>query len=470
MTRQAKGTAGKRPLTARELALDTLHRVERDQAYSNLQLNRALQEAELSRADAGLATELVYGTIQRQGTLDYWLAKFVAKGLDKLEPWVRQLLRMSAYQLVYLDRIPPHAAVHEAVQIAKRRGHAGIAGMVNGVLRSMLRSRGELTIPESADAAERISLQHSHPLWLVKRWIQAYGEQAAEAMCAADNQPPKGSIRINPLRISREEALQQLRENGSEAEISELAPAGIVVTRGGNMADTIGYRDGRWTVQDESSMLVAEVADPKPGMQVLDCCAAPGGKTTHLAEKMSNEGTVWANDLHPHKQKLIQAQADRLGLSCIRTVSSDAAVLKERFAPASMDVVLLDAPCSGLGVIRRKPEVKWTKSPEDITAVAQVQQRLLDAVAGLVKPGGVLVYSTCTVERSENEEQVLRFLREHPGYELDPNWPEPIMASLRQKGIITAEFNGMVQLLPHQADSDGFFITRLRKRGLNADR
>ncbi|XEC96979.1 16S rRNA (cytosine(967)-C(5))-methyltransferase RsmB [Paenibacillus tarimensis] len=464
MTRQNRRPPANRQPTAREVALDTLHKIERDKAYSNLQLNRALEGAGLSRADVGLATELVYGTIQRQGTLDYWLAKFVAKGLEKLEPWVRQLLRMSVYQLVYLDRVPPHAAVNEAVQIAKRRGHAGIAGMVNGVLRNMLRRREELALPEGGTPEERIALQHSHPLWLVERWIAAFGEKTAEAMCAADNEPPRASIRINPLRSSVPEAIERLRGQGCVAERSELAPSGIVASCGGNLADTDGYRDGWWTVQDESSMIVAEAADPQPGMQVLDCCAAPGGKTTHLAEKMNDEGRIWANDLHPHKMKLIEGQAERLGLTCIRTMSSDAGELAGRFPPESMDVVLLDAPCSGLGVIRRKPEVKWTKTMDDILSVAEVQQRLLHAAAGLVRPGGVLIYSTCTVERMENEDQVERFLAEHPEFVPDPQWPPELLERLREAGAFTGDFSGMIQLLPHHFDSDGFFIAKLRKR------
>ncbi|MUT66827.1 16S rRNA (cytosine(967)-C(5))-methyltransferase RsmB [Paenibacillus sp. NEAU-GSW1] len=456
----------KRALTPRELALDTLVRVAETGAYSNLQLNRALQDAQLQRADAALATELVYGTIQRQLTLDHWLGKFAAKGLRKLEPWVHQLLRMSAYQLLYLDRIPAHAAVNEAVTIAKRRGHQGISGMVNGILRSIDRNRAELTVKaiNDNDPVARIALRHSYPEWLVKRWIDAYGEQTAEAMCAAGNEPPHASIRVNPLRESREEALRQLAEQGIDAAPSPLAPAGIAVRRGGNLADTEGFREGRWTVQDESSMLVAEVASPQPGMAVLDCCAAPGGKSTHLAELMGGKGKVWANDLHPHKRQLIESQADRLGLANIEAITGDASALGERFAAESLDVVLLDAPCSGFGVIRRKPEIKWTKTAGDVTEIAAIQRKLLQSAAGLVKPGGVLVYSTCTIEKAENEQQVAAFLADHPEFQLDAEWPEAVLQPLRQAGVLDERFDGQAQLLPHHFDSDGFFIARMRKR------
>ncbi|MFC4775490.1 16S rRNA (cytosine(967)-C(5))-methyltransferase RsmB [Paenibacillus sp. GCM10023252] len=457
---------GRKKRTPREVALDTLVRVAESGAYSNLQLNRALQDADLPRADAALATELVYGTIQRQATLDHWLGKFVAKGLHKLEPWVHQLLRMSAYQLLYLDRIPPHAAVNEAVTIAKRRGHSGISGMVNGVLRSVDRGRAELTEASisSSRPAEELALRHSYPEWLVQRWIDSYGISTAEAICRAGNEQPHSSLRVNRLRLSREEALSRLAEEQYDAAPSPAAPAGIVVKRGGNLADTIEYRDGLWTVQDESSMLVAEVVAPQAGMKVLDCCAAPGGKTTHMAELMQNKGKVWANDLHPHKRDLINEQSARLGLNNVEAITEDAMKLGDRFAPASMDAVLLDAPCSGLGVIRRKPEIKWTKSLADIHAIAKLQSSLLDAVCPLVKPGGVLVYSTCTIELEENEEQIRSFLSRHPEFVLDLEWPEEVLQRLTEAGAIDSSFDGQAQLLPQHYGSDGFYIARMRRQ------
>ncbi|MFS0727765.1 16S rRNA (cytosine(967)-C(5))-methyltransferase RsmB [Paenibacillus sp. 1P07SE] len=451
-------------VTARSVALDTLVKVTGGQAYSNLQLNRALQAAELSRADAGLATELVYGTIQRLNTLDHVLQRFVTKGLHKLDPWVLQLLRMSAYQLIYLTRVPPHAAVHEAVELAKQRGHRGISGMVNGVLRSLQRSPDKLSLPAGLPPDERISLVHSHPLWLTRRWIAAFGEETTEAMCRANNEPPHASIRVNRQRKTREEVLALLAEEGYEAAPSPLAEDGIVVSQGGNLADTIGYRNGWWTVQDESSMLVAEAAAPRSGMQVLDCCAAPGGKTTHLAERMGDAGVVRANDLHPHKRQLIEAQAERLGLHSILAMTGDAAQLGEQLEAASLDLILLDAPCTGLGVIRRKPEIKWHKSEADIDSVAEVQARLLEAAVPLLRPGGRLIYSTCTVDHTENAGQVDRFLQAHPEFALDPGWPQPLLERLRSGGVLGETFDGRVQLLPQHFGTDGFFIAALRKQ------
>lgn len=463
---QPKSDAPKRKaVTPRELALNILVKVAESGAYSNIQLNRSLQDSGLSRQDAGLATELVYGTISRQATLDYWLSKFVSKGLSKLDIWVHQLLRLSAYQMLFLDRIPTHAAVNEAVTIAKRRGHSGISGMVNGVLRSIDRNREELVLSniQAATPVATIALRHSYPEWLVERWAASYGTETAEAICAAGNDQPHASIRVNTVLAARDDRLRELLDSGIHAEPSAIAPSGIVVSGGGNLADTDGFRQGLWSLQDESSMLVAEVVAPKAGMKVLDCCAAPGGKSAHMAELMDGKGKVWANDLHAHKRELIVAQTERLKLRNVEAVIGDAATLPERFAAESMDAVLLDAPCSGFGVIRRKPEIKWTKTEGDILEIAALQRQLLHHVSGLVRPGGTLVYSTCTMEKEENEQQIETFLQEHPEFSLDASWPEAVLHNLRNAGLIGESFDGQLQLLPQHFGSDGFYIARMVK-------
>ncbi len=446
--------------SARDTALQVLTAVEQEGAYSNLLLNGALQKSGLSGPDAGLATELVYGTISRMNTIDYFLEPFIAKGLAKLQPWVRNLLRLSFYQLYYLDRIPSHAAVNEAVNIAKRRGHQGISGMVNGVLRNVLRRKVELVLPENLPPVKRIALEHSHPEWLVAQWVKQYGEETAEAICRANNEPPSVSVRVNRSRISREELIEKMQEQGLEAVSSSMSPDGILVKSGGNMALTPWYKEGLLSVQDESSMLVGDAVGPKPGMTVLDCCAAPGGKTCHMAEIMDGSGEVVANDIHPHKAKLIQDHAIRLGLRNIQTLSEDASKLGERFEPESFDRVLLDAPCSGLGVIRRKPDLKWAKTPGDIKEISGVQRELLDSVSGLVKPGGVLVYSTCTIEKAENGEMVRAFLERHPEFQLAEEQPES-WNHLKEAAV--RESVGL-QILPQDAHSDGFYIARLIKQ------
>jgi 16S rRNA (cytosine967-C5)-methyltransferase len=447
--------------SAREAALDVLVRVEEDHSYSNLLLNQTLQKHTLERADAALATELVYGTIARLNTLDFFLERFVAKGFHKLEPWVKCLLRLSLYQLMYLDRIPEHAAVSEAVNIAKRRGHQGISGMVNGVLRNVIRSKDQLVLPPQLGDKKRIALGHSHPEWLVARWIKQFGPELTERICAANNEAPHVSIRTNTMRHSREELLKQLQASGVHAEASALAPAGILVRGAGNMALDPRFQQGDYSIQDESSMLVAEAVDPRPGMKVLDCCAAPGGKTAHIAEKMSDRGSINASDLHEHKQKLIDDQAQRLGLESIHTLVADAAKLDEYFPDESFDRILLDAPCSGLGVIRRKPDLKWAKQEAEIEEISGLQHSILSKVHRLLKPGGILVYSTCTLEHEENEGQVRRFLSEHPDFALEPFPAEAFAGS----GIREEELaSGLVQIFPHQFHSDGFFIARLKKQ------
>lgn len=448
--------------TSRSLALQVLTAVEQDGAYSNLLLNGALQKSGLSGPDAGLATELVYGTIQRLNTIDFLLEPFVTKGMGKLAPWVRNLLRLSFYQLYYLDRIPPHAVVNEAVNLAKKRGHQGISGMVNGVLRNVLRRKEELKLPEGLSAVQRIALEHSHPEWLVARWLEQYGEQTTEAICRANNEPPSISIRVNRAKTSRDKMLQLLKEQGLSAAPSRLAQDGIVVEGGGNMALTSWYREGLISVQDESSMLVAEALNPEADMSVLDCCAAPGGKTCHIAEMMQGSGRVLANDIHSHKAKLVEDQANRLGLTNIDISTGDASRLGERLERNSFDRILLDAPCSGLGVIRRKPDLKWAKTAGDIAEIAGIQSSLLDTAGDLLKPGGLLVYSTCTIEPRENVEMVSSFLNRHPEFQLAEDkpsgWETGPLAAAGARGSMG------LQILPQDAHSDGFYIARLRKK------
>ncbi len=440
--------------SARKVALDVLTKVEKDRSYSNLQLNQSLQAAQLERVDAALATELVYGTIQRLNTLDWILEPYVKKGIEKLELWVRVMLRLSVYQVYYLDRIPDHAVVNEAVELAKAQGHRGVANLINGVLREVIRSKDARTIPEDVDWIKKISLQHSHPEWLVSRWEKTYGRQETEEMCKINNVAPLLSIRVNQLKMTTNRLIQVLEEDGFELEASSIVSEGILSHRGGNMANHPLYKDGMFSIQDESSMLVAKVLRAEPGMKVLDTCAAPGGKTTHIAELMNDEGEIIACDIHKHKTKLIDQQAKRLGVRSISSRQIDVRKLDEH--NETFDRILVDAPCTGFGVIRRKPDLKWTKQRQDVENIANVQQSILHAVAPLLKVGGAMVYSTCTVDREENHDVIQAFLQSHPNFSIDHEAFSDLPEEVKRKST-----EGMLQLLPHHFNSDGFFIARM---------
>ncbi|RXT15048.1 16S rRNA (cytosine(967)-C(5))-methyltransferase RsmB [Ammoniphilus sp. CFH 90114] len=448
--------------SARSLALQVLTEVQEQKAFSNLQLNAALRRVSLDRRDAGLATELVYGTLSRLNTLDWILGKLINKPLGKLETWVINLLRLSLYQLHYLDKIPERAVVHEAVELAKQQGHKGTVGLVNGVLRNYERRKQDWVIPEQWPKFKKIALEHSHPEWLVKRWLSYYGEKETIGMCEVNNQPPSISIRVNRLKASKEQVAGMIQEEfeGAECISSKFGMDGFLLRQVGNIAYSQAYQQGLCTIQDESSMLVAIAVAPEPGMSIMDTCAAPGGKTTHMAELMNNSGHILALDIHEHKIKLITSQAERLGIDIIQTKQADARELPDNLYNGLFDRILVDAPCSGFGVIRRKPDLKWQKRPQDIEEIAKVQLSILKQAAKWLKPGGYLVYSTCTVDPEENSRLVHRFLEEEPSLSLDSSLVDIMPSVLRPYFHKTGSY---VQLLPHQFGSDGFFISRIKR-------
>lgn len=437
----------------RDAALSILLTVDKNQAYSNLLLHQTIEKYKIDAKDRGLLTEITYGTLQHKLTLDYYLEPFIR---GKVDLWVRWLLRMSLYQMEYLTRIPPHAAVNEAVEIAKRRGHKGIASMVNGILRSILRQG----VPSTADIknpVERLAIETSHPHWLVERWVESYGLEETAAMLRENNIPPVQTIRVNTTRTTVKEVLASLEAEGVKAQQSDMIPECIHLTNG-TVARTKAFKEGLITIQDESSMMPANVLDPQPGMKVLDMCAAPGGKTTHIAEKMDNKGSILAMDLHPHKLDLIDENTARLGLDIVQTAPIDGRKAAEFLAKNSFDAVLVDAPCSGLGVMRRKPDIKYTKREEDLESLQNIQLAILDNAAQVLKPGGRLVYSTCTVDKRENEGTVEAFIAAHPEMERETiaNLPEKLLAK---------QTDGMLQVFPQDFGSDGFFVAAFRKKG-----
>jgi 16S rRNA (cytosine967-C5)-methyltransferase len=434
----------------RDAAFSILWAVENKQAYSNLLLNQTIQSYGIADKNKGLLTEITYGTLQHQMTLDYYLEPYL-KG--KIEPWVKTLLRLSLYQIVYLDRIPSHAVVHEAVEIAKRRGHGGVASVVNGVLRSIQRN-GVRSFNEISNPIEKISIETSHPAWMIKRWSEQFGMEKAREMALENNKIPAQTVRVNTVRATVEEVIEMLESEGLEAVPSSIIPECLVVTNG-QPARTAAFEKGFITIQDESSMLPTYALQLKPGMKVLDMCAAPGGKTTHIAEKMENQGSLFAMDLHQHKVKLIEENASRLGHTIIETAVGDSKESAEKFGSEQFDRILVDAPCSGLGVIKRKPDIKYTKKEEDFARLQDIQFALLDQAAQLLKKDGIVVYSTCTVDTVENRGTAERFLKEHPEM-------EKIQVSLPE--ALGKKNTGFVQVFPQDFGSDGFFIAAFRKK------
>ncbi|WHY02331.1 16S rRNA (cytosine(967)-C(5))-methyltransferase RsmB [Neobacillus sp. DY30] len=440
----------------REAAVELLETIEKNQSYSNLLLNSTIEKNNIPSIDIGLLTELTYGTLQRRMALDYYLKPFI-KNSKKLENWVSQLLRITLYQMVYLDKIPDRAAIFEAVEIAKKRGHKGIAGMVNGVLRSIQRE-GLPSLDEVNNPIEKLSIETSHPEWLVKRWVNQFGFDRTKEMCEVNLTAPLQTARVNLTKTTVREVIEDLDEEGFLVEKSPIIPEAIRALRG-NLALSSAFKKGKITIQDESSMLTAYALAPRENELILDACAAPGGKTTHIAETMKLTGGVISIDLHEHKVKLINENAKRLGLGNIRTIAMDSRNAGEQFQDEYFDRILLDAPCSGLGVMRRKPDMKYTKKEQDLYQLSTIQQNLLNSVSSLVKKGGILVYSTCTVDKEENEGTVLKFLQEHPEFETDASLKNRMPEAIQS--LVT---DGFLQILPQDIGSDGFFIAALRKK------
>ncbi|MCC5893089.1 16S rRNA (cytosine(967)-C(5))-methyltransferase RsmB [Exiguobacterium sp.] len=440
-------------MNVRHAALETLIKIEQGGAYSTIAVNELLNQKKLATKDVGLYTELVYGTLGRKRTLDYILEKRIHNP-RKLDRFVLPLLRMSVYQLFYLDKVPDRAVLHEAVEIAKRMGHSGTGKFVNGVLRNVIRD-GFPDLSGLPDA-ERIAIEHSHPDWLVADWIETYGVEATEAMCKLNNEPAPVTVRVNRKRASVAEMIERLADVGVVAIPSALSADGLVI-ESGNVHQTSFIDMGLLSIQDESSMIVADALDAQASSHVLDACAAPGGKAMHTAERMDG-GTLVALDLHPHKAKLIERQAKRLHIDGVTALALDARGAGDEFEPESFDRILLDVPCSGLGVIRRKPDIKWTKEKAALAGLPKVQREIIDAVLPLLKRGGTLVYSTCTIDPSENEEQADYILSN--GLTWDETLRERLPEVLRP---MVSSDRAELKLLPTTFGTDGFYIAAFKK-------
>jgi len=453
------------------VAAEILYRVDAQGAWSGVLLRRALERARLTPADRGLATELTLGTLRRRAEVDWALGRYARTPLESLPPRIRAVLRLGAYQLLFLPRIPPHAACHEAVELARRAGHAGTVRFVNAVLRRVA-ARPERA-PEG-DTVEAIALRHSHPRWLVARWVGRLGIAEARALCEANNTVPPATVRLNTLRGAPGTVAARLADRGVPTEPSPwLAEARRMGAAGG--ADRVSarraaYEEGWFSPQDEASMLVSRRVAPRPGDVVIDACAAPGGKSAHLAALMENRGRIVACDVHAAKLAAVARQCARLGVTIVETRALDAARLGETMAGAA-DRVLVDAPCSGLGVLRRRPEIKWRVRPEDLAPRAAEQRRILAGAAAAVRPGGLLVYSVCTPEPEEGVGVAQAFVEAHPEFVPAPpeGWPFDAAPAASAGGpppagdAVIWDAGGGALLLPHRTGTDGFFVAAFRR-------
>jgi 16S rRNA (cytosine967-C5)-methyltransferase len=446
----------------RRAAFDILLRIEKDRSYADILIDHEFSLGALRGPDRGLLTELVYGILRRRGTLDHMVNQFSRQKADKLERNVLILLRLGLYQALFLDRIPVSAAVNETVKLAKLLA-PGASGMINAILRRADRERGEIRYPDrQAEPVAFLAARHSHPSWMIRQWIDQLGFDEAEALAVAMSEPPPLTLRANTLRISRDELLARLASAGITAAPAHFSSDGLLVAARVQMAALPEFREGLCTIQDESSQLAAIFLAPRPGETVLDVCAAPGGKTTHLAQLMKNRGAILAGDSAPRKLALIEDTARRLGIDIITTVSLDATIPLTK-GPSQLlegkrfDRLLVDAPCSGLGVLRRNPDGKWRKTQADIMELAVRQKAILGNSADLLKVGGTLLYATCSTTREENEEVVADFLSKRPDFVL-----EDLRSHFPEFAELFTE-SGCYRSWPHCHGMDGFFAARLRK-------
>ncbi|MEH2184248.1 16S rRNA (cytosine(967)-C(5))-methyltransferase [Nostoc sp.] len=448
----------------RQLAFITLRNVHKG-AYADVALDRVLQKVSLPDSDRRLVTELVYGSVRRQRTLDTLIDQLAKKKSDQQPQDLRTILHLGFYQLRYQERIPASAAVNTTVQLAKENGFSGLTGFVNGLLRQYLRKAGgentplslhtdPLELPENP--VERLGILHSFPDWIVQVWLEQLGLIETEQLCEWMNQSPTIDLRINPLRTSIEEVEAALQSAGVLIRrIPHLPQALRFIGNTGSIQKLPGFKEGWWTVQDASAQLVGHLLDPQPGEVVIDACAAPGGKTTHIAELMADRGKIWACDRTPSRLRKLQENSQRLNLQSVQICTGDSRHINQFQNTA--DRVLLDAPCSGLGTMHRHADARWRQTPASVRELSVLQRELLTHTSTFVKPGGVLVYATCTLHPAENEEVISAFLAE------SPDWQIEFPSGVELPDSTDSTPQGWFKLWPHRQDIDGFFMVRLRK-------
>ncbi len=443
-------TAKDLPQTSPRLeALRTLRRLDEDAAYIGLIDSGGTFDSR----DARFITEIVSGVTRWRRWLDFIIAQFYRGDADRLELDVRLILRIGIYELL-IREAPPHAAVNEADELGKKVVRRGAAGLVNAILRNVVRNRANLPEPQTGDAARDLAIRHSHPTWMVRRWLNRYGPQDTVRLLESNNTRPIYGLRMNPVKTTMEALLRRLVEADADWDVS-LYDENFIRLRSIQAVFHAGLiRDGWCVVQDEGAGLVVRLLDPQPDECVVDACAAPGGKTNYAASLMGNQGRVIAVDINEARVGLVMETARRLGLTNVDVRSGDARGLSDILGDEVVDRVLLDAPCSGLGVINKRADLRWQRKAADMAELTQLQSELLDGCADVVKPGGLLVYSTCSIEPDENEEQIERFLERRPDFVLEPANPYVPHELTSDKFYRT---------LPHEHHIDGAFGARLRR-------
>lgn len=436
--------------TARQAALEALEKCRRSGAWSSASIDGVIKKYELDRRDAALASRLCLGVLQNSACLDYYIALYCSRSLSDIEPKLRDILRLGAYQLLYMDKIPPSAAVNESVALCALCGARRAAGLINAVLRRLSENAGKLPDIPGRGSAEYLSTKYSHPAWLINRIMERHGYEFTEAFLAENNRPAPITVQINTLKISAADYKAALAAEGVEfSEDKELG--GCLQIAGGSVTALPGFSEGLFYVQDKAARLAVCAAEPRPGISVLDLCSAPGGKSFAAAIAMENQGSIISCDIHENKLKLIRTGGERLGIDIITAMQRDARI-GDSALDGRFDLVIADVPCSGFGVIRKKPEIRL-KSENEISALPVIQKEILCNAAGFVKPGGTLLYSTCTVLPEENEMVVEAFLKENAAFE-----PCDFSAC----GAVSK--NGMYTFWPHIDRTDGFFAAKLKRK------
>jgi len=446
-------------MNSREIALKVLMDVHQNGAFSNYSISKYLKGREDVKGE-NLIREIVYGVIENALYLDYIISKLSKVKIEKIDPKILEILRIGVYQMAFMDRIPHRAAVNESVNLAKKYGHKGTVGFTNGILRNFSRNKEELMKIDVKDKLDYLSIKYSYPRWMVERWVKEFSLEFTEELLVSNNSKPMLNIRVNTLKLRRDELKRILSDYGYTVYNTEYASDGLIVEDPVRITETEEFNKGYFTIQDESSMLVAQILSPAENSVVLDLCSAPGGKSTHAGQIMNNKGKIISLDIYEHKLKLVRENAERLGITIIETGIHDAQELNKNMVEMA-DYCIVDAPCSGLGIIKRRPEIKWNRKEEDIKDLADMQKKILNNAGKYLKPGGVMVYSTCTIEKAENMDVIQDFLMKNRNFKLSGF--ENFLCSTRNAD--TAE-KGYVQLFPNVHGTDGFFIARLIKENI----